>query len=519
MQAVAAAWTMLQISHKADLVAMVQTASMLPVMLLAVVSGALADMYDRKRVAIAALTLSLSGASLLAGVAATGHISPTWILLCCFITGAGFALYLPAWQSSAVEIVGVKAMPAAVSLFSISTNAARSIGPALGGVVIAASGMVLAFSLNAVFYAPIIIALVLWKRKTVPSRLPPERLDRAMIAGLRFIQNSPAIRRVMLRSLITSMGGAAVYSMLPLVAHDKLHGGPGSYGILLGAFGLGAVIFALGTTRIRSRFTPEVIVRSCTIVRVASLLITAFSPSLLLSAVAMIGAGGALMLETASYNVAVQISSPRWVGGRALAMFQTTVAAGLAGGAVLWGRIATDQGVTIALCFAAALVLSSLLLVRRLSMAESVAAEAAPPIGSDPVAKMALTGRSGPVTIEVEYRVRSEDARIFYHAMKEFRRTRERNGAFNTTLARDIADPELWIERFHFPTWNDYLRARDRPTIDDHQVRERAFSFHIGSETPRIRRMLERPTGSVRWHEDVVDPGESVALPILVPSG
>jgi hypothetical protein len=195
-------------------------------------------------------------------------------------------------------------------------------------------------------------------------------------------------------------------------------------------------------------------------------------------------------------------------------MFQTMVAGGLAGGAVLWGRIAATQGIVIALVSASAFVAAGLLLARILPMGEGGSVQSAPPIGSDPVVGMALTGRSGPVAIEVEYRVRIEDARIFYHAMREFRRARERNGAFNTTLARDIADPELWVERYDFPTWNDYLRARDRTTVDDHQVRERVYAFHIGDEAPRIRRMLVRPTGSVRWREEVIDPGESVSLPM-----
>jgi MFS family permease len=519
MQAVAAAWTMLQITHKADLVAMVQTAAMLPIMLLAIAAGAVADMYDRRRVALAALILCLGGASLLAAVAAAGLISPSLILLCVFITGTGISLYSPAWQASAAEIVGVRAMPAAVALYSLSNNAARSIGPALGGIVIAASGMVLAFSLNAALYIPIIVALFLWKRKAVPPRLPPERLDRAMQAGLRYVYHSPPIRRVILRALITATGGAAVYSMMPLVANGILHGGPGTYGILLGAFGLGAVAFALTMGRIRTRFASETVVRVCSIIQGASLLIAAFSPFLLLTATAMLAAGGVWMILISSYNVSVQLSAPRWVSGRALATFQAAIAGGLAGGAILWGRIATDHGVTASLIVAALLMLLSPLLGGLLAMPEDVAAEAAPPVGGDPVVQMALTGRSGPLAIEIEYRIRNDDARAFYHAMREVRRSRERNGAFNMTLARDITDPELWVERFHYPTWNDYLRARDRPTVDDRQLRDHAVAFHIGSEPPRVRRMLERPIGSVRWREDALDPGEVMPLPPSITSG
>ena len=516
MQTVAAAWTMLQITHKAELVAMVQTASMLPIMLLAITAGAIADMYDRRRVALAALFMCVSGTGLLAFVAATGLISPPLILLCCFIAGSGISLYSPAWQASAVEIVGARSLAAAVALYALSANAARSVGPALGGIIIAASGTVAAFTVNLFLYIPIIVALFLWKRQAAPPRLPPERLDRAMLAGLRYVRRSPPIRRVILRSLVTSTGVAAVYSMTPLVARNILGGGPGTYGLLLGAFGVGAVAFGLTITRARERFSSETIVRFCSLLLGGAILIVAYSPYVALTVLAMTGAGGAWMVAVSTFNVSVQLGSPRWVSGRALATFQAMVSGGMAGGALLWGHLAEAYGVPTALSIAGILMVLSPLLGTALRMPDAALAEAAPPSSSDPVIKMALTGRSGPVVMEIEYRVTGEDARAFYHAMRDVHRSRERNGAFDVTLARDISDPELWVERFHYPTWHDYLRARDRPTVDDRALSDRALVFHTGTEPPRVRRMLERPTGSVRWREDALDPGETISVPVTL---
>ena len=513
MQAVAAAWTMLQLTHRADLVAMVQTAAMLPIMLLALVAGAIADMYDRRKVTMIALMVCVSGAGMLATVSALGLITPALILIGCFITGAGMSLYSPAWQASAAEIVGVKALPAAVALYSMSNNAARSVGPALGGIVIATVGMVAAFAMNTLLFIPLILALFMWKRQAKPPRLPPERLDRAMLTGLRYVRHSPPIRRVLVRCIVTSMGGAAIYAMTPLVAHHILQGGPGTYGILLGGFGLGAVTSAIVAADVRGRYSAEALTKISSIILGFAILLLAFSPYLALSVCATIAAGSAWMISISIYNVAVQLSAPRWVSGRALSTFHAAISGGLAGGALLWGDLAEAHGVVTALLMASAVMLLSPLLGFVLRVPDAVATEIVPPSKSDPVLQIPLTGRSGPIVVEIEYRIATHQARDFFDAMRGLRRSRERNGAFDVSLARNISDPEIWVERFHYPTWNDYLRARDRLTADDSQLRDRAQAFHKGDGPPRITRMLERPTGSVRWREDALDPGDNLSGP------
>ncbi|KCZ94267.1 MFS transporter [Hyphomonas johnsonii] len=513
MQAVAAAWTMLELTKRADLVAFVQTASMLPVMLLALAAGALADMYDRRKVAIAALTLSLTGSAMLALVVLAGAISPPLILIGVFVTGTGIALYSPAWQASVAELVGPRALPSAIALYSMSSNAARSVGPAIGGFVIASAGVAAAFSINAALYLPILLALYVWKRKATPPRLPPERLDKAMLSGLRYVRHSPQSRRVIFRAFFTSVGGAAFYAMLPLVADHLLGGGPRTYGFLLGGFGLGAVTFATATSFVQSRFSPEKIVVACTITLAITLLVAAYSSSVIVTTLAMFAAGGGWMVSISTYNVSVQLASPRWVSGRTLAGFQASVAGGLAGGAALWGMIANAGGVAVALVVAGGYVLATSCIGSVAGLRKLSTVENGPPPARDPIVQLALTGRSGPLVIEIEYRVRNEDARAFYHAMRDVRQSRERNGAYATALMRDISDPEVWLEKFTYATWNDYLRARDRPTTDDRAHRDRVVAYHVGDEPPKARRYLERPTGSVRWREDTIDPGEALSVP------
>src|SRR6516165_9617500 len=238
IQGVGAAWAMMQMAASADKVALVQTALMLPIMLIAMPAGAIADMHDRRIVALVSLAIALIGATTLTVLAWLDLVPPNLLLALCFVVGSGMALMGPAWQSSVSEQVPSETLPAAVVLNGISYNIARSVGPAIGGIVVATLGAVAAFALNALLYLPLISALFLWKRIAEPSRLPPERFGRAMVSGVRYIINSPSIRIVLTRAMVTGIIGGAIIALMPLVARDVLHGGAQTYGIMLSAFGL-----------------------------------------------------------------------------------------------------------------------------------------------------------------------------------------------------------------------------------------------------------------------------------------
>src|ERR1700716_1792500 len=253
IQAVGAAWAMTQMTSSADKVALVQTALMLPVMLISMPAGAIADMYDRRVVALISLSISLAGSTALSVLAWLDLVTPQSLLTLCFIVGSGMALFGPAWQSSVSEQVPAETLPSAVALNGISYNIARSFGPAIGGIVVATAGAGAAFAGNARRYIPLLIVLFLWRRATEPSRLPREKLSRAMVSGVRYIANSPSIRIVLTRTLVTGLLGGSVSALMPLVARDLLHGGAQTYGIMLGAFGMGAVIGALNIGEVHNR--------------------------------------------------------------------------------------------------------------------------------------------------------------------------------------------------------------------------------------------------------------------------
>jgi MFS family permease len=514
IQAVGAAWAMTQMTSSADKVALVQTALMLPVMLISMPAGAIADMYDRRIVALVSLSIALTGATALTVLAWLGLVTPEILLAFCFIVGSGMALFGPAWQSSVSEQVPAETLPSAVALNGISYNIARSFGPAIGGIVVATAGAVAAFAANAVLYIPLLIVLFLWRRTSDPSRLPRERLNRAIVSGVRYIANSPPIKIVLARTLVTGLIGGSISALMPLVARDLLHGGAQTYGIMLGAFGMGAVIGALNIAEVRKRLSGEAAIRACALSMGGAIAAVALSREPVLTAAALVIAGAVWMLAVALFNIGVQLSAPRWVAGRSLAAFQASIAGGIAIGSWGWGRLTDASGVETALLVSAALMLASPLLGLWLQMPRVGARNEDAEVLADPQVQLSLTARSGPLVVEIEYRVAPDNARAFHNVMQEVQLSRQRNGAYGWSIARDIADPELWTERYHCPTWLDYLRQRNRSTQSERALHQRAIDFHLGPDPVRVRRMLERPFGSVRWKEETPDRAASEVLPV-----
>jgi len=515
IQGVGAAWAMTQMASSADKVALVQTALMLPIMLIAMPAGAIADMHDRRIVAMISLAIALTGATTLTGLTWLGLLQPNLLLGLCFVVGGGMALFGPAWQSSVSEQVPSETLPAAVALNGISYNIARSFGPAIGGVVVASAGAAAAFALNAVLYLPLLVVLFLWNRVHEPSRLPREKLNRAIVSGVRYITNSPPIKIVLLRTFVTGLIGGSIMALMPLVARDLLHGGAQTYGIILGAFGMGAIIGALNIGEIRKRLSGEAAIRACTLSMGGAIAAIGLSREPVLTSAALVIAGSVWMLAVALFNIGVQLSAPRWVAGRSLAAFQASISGGIAIGSWGWGHLTDAYGVETALLVSAGLMLLSPLLGLFLPMPRIGARDEDAEDLVDPEVKLMLTGRMGPLVVEIEYRVTQDNARTFHNVMQDVQLSRQRNGAYGWSIARDIADPELWTERYHCPTWLDYLRQRNRATQTERALHQEAMAFHIGPDPVRIRRMLERPFGSVRWTEDTPDRAASEVLPVV----
>ena len=505
---VGAAWEMTRLSNSPSMVALVQSALMLPLMLVALPAGAVADMFDRRRIALLGLGFSVVSSAALTAIAFAGLTTPWLLLGFCVLIGAGVALYNPSWQASIGEQVSPVRLPAAVALGTISYNVARSFGPAIGGLIVLALGAKAAFAINASFYIPLWLAFFVWSRKHIPSRLPRERIDRAIASGARYARHSRPIRAVLFRAFMFGLTSASSTALAPLVAKELLQGNAGTYGIMLGSTGVGAVLGALFIGDLRKRFSTEFVLRFCTVATAVALVVVGESRSLALTCSALFISGSCNIVAFAMLNVSVQLSAPRWVTARALSLYSSALTGGIAIGAWAWGSVAGHTGVSTALIASGLVVGLTLLLGFVVPLPPHPTEEdanAPADIGYEPEVEMALTMRSGPVVIEVEYDVDPDRAREFYAVMVRIQKVRRGIGAFDWSISRDIADPAVWIERYQCPTWGDYLRMRDRYTHADFEVQEQADTFNRTGQGHRVRRRLERPFGSVRWKADSPD--------------
>ena len=484
---------MTSLAGSADLVSLVQASTTLPIMLFSLAAGAIADNYSRRTVMLAAQGFMLAVSVTLAASAYLGLISPWLLLTFTFLIGCGTALNGPAWQSSVRDMVPRQDLPQAIALNSVGMNMARSVGPALGGIIVAASGAAAAFAVNALSYLGLILVLLRWKPEAQPRSLPPEALGAAMSAGIRFVAMSPAIRTVLARALVFGFAGSAVQALMPLVARDLVGGGPVTFGLLLGAFGVGAVGAGVFGGRARQALATETLVRLAFVGFAACAGATAFSSNIGLTMSVLALGGACWVLALSSFNVSVQISSPRWVVGRTLALYQTAAFGGMALGSWTWGVLAERFSISEALLISCVVHGVGVLIGLQWPVPDYQDANLEPlNRWTEPSPALDIQPRSGPIVITIEYQIGEDDVPEFLSLMAERRRIRRRDGARHWHLLRDLAEPEVWTERYDTPTWLDYVRQAQRITQADARIVDRLRELHHGSERPRVRRRIER---------------------------
>ena len=517
IQSVGAAWLMTSIASSADMVALVQTAIALPILLWSLVGGALADGHDRRKIMLAAQAFMLIVSLALAIFTGVGWMSPWLLLTFTFLIGCGAAFNAPAWQASVGDMVPRTQLAHAVALNSMGFNIARSLGPAIGGIIVAAAGVATAFVINALSYIGLLVVLARWKSPPPPHLLPREPLGVAIGAGIRYVAMSPHIRNVLLRSFLFGIGASSLLALLPIVVKVRMGGGPMTFGAMLGAFGVGAVAGALASARLRNWLSTEGIVRISTIALAATICIVAASNLMFISLLTLAFAGAAWVLALSTFNVAVQMSAPRWVVGRALSSYQMSTFAGIALGSWLWGLVTHVEGVRFALLVAGSVLFLSALLGYWRALAETADLNLEPlQRWKEPDTGVPIEPRTGPVVITIQYEIAEKDIVEFLGAMDERRRIRRRDGANDWKLLRDLAHPDIWIERYSTPTWLDYVRHNSRLTHEDAVIPERIRALHRGPERPIVRRMVERQTGALPTNQPSVT--ADLAEPLTDPS-
>ncbi|MEA3538268.1 MAG: MFS transporter, partial [Pseudomonadota bacterium] len=362
IQSVGASWMMTTLTTSPALVALVQSSVTLPIVLLSLAAGAIADNRDRRLVMLVAQGFMLVVSVGLAVCTWAGLITPWLLLGFTFLIGCGTALNGPAWQASVGDMVPRAALPGAIALNAMNFNIARSLGPAIGGAIVAAAGAAAAFAVNAFSYIGLITVLARWRPQRPPRTLPREGLFDAMAAGIRYVAMSPTLRAVLLRAAVFGLAASAIPALMPVVARHLISGGAFTYGLLLGAFGIGAIGGGLSTGRLRRTHSSEWIVRIAIAAFAAGTAITAFSPAMPLTMVGLFLAGGGWVLALSTFNVTVQMSAPRWVVARALALYQMWAFGGMAIGSWMFGELAGRADGRTSLMVSAMLLLLGLLL-------------------------------------------------------------------------------------------------------------------------------------------------------------
>jgi len=486
MQTVGAAWLMISLNGGPMYVALIQTASALPFFVLALPAGAIGDIVDRRKIILFTQVWMVSLAVILAAITLLGAMSPIMLLVLTFALSAGDAFQTPAWRALLPELVGKEDLAAASSLNGIEFNFARAVGPALGGAVVALAGAGTAFSLNALSFAGVIIAVTRWHRVPIKRATPPESVGGATRAALRYVRYSPAVWRIFVRAGAAMFFASSLLALLPSVARS-VNGSAASYGVLLGSFGCGAVLGAVLLQHARARWSAELVVSAS----VVSLGLTTIATALLhttwaLAAVMLIG-GAAWVSFMSLFNVQVLNRAPDWVRARVLAVSLLVFQGAVAAGSAAWGVIAAQDGVGKALIWAGVGAILTPSLAFFIPLSDTTVDLTAwnhwrmPSVSND-------IGSEGPVLVIVEYDVIPEQSEEFIKAMHEYGRIRRRDGASRWGVFKDLETADRYTEIFIVSSWQEHIRQHDRITRADSRFEVRIRNC-VRSE-PTVRHLL-----------------------------
>jgi MFS family permease len=488
MQNVGAAWAMATIpGSSAVLVALVQTATNLPVFLLGVPAGAFGDIVDRRRLLLFTQGWMLAAAAVLGVLTVIGSSGPWTLLWLTFALGLGATMNGPAWQAIMPELVPKEELPGAIALNSMGFNLARAVGPALGGVVVAAIGAGAAFILNAISFVAVLIVLYLWKRAPEHSSTSTESVMAAMWAGMRYVRFAPTMHAVLLRSGSFVLAASALWSILPLVAKVELHRESSGFGLLLGCLGGGSILGALAMGRVRQLFSSERIVTAAVAVFGLVNIALAYLESFSAVALVLLAGGFAWMSVNANLNTAAQTSVPAWVRARAMALYLLVFQGAMAVGSVIWGGVASRFGLRMTLLAAGITLCVAAAVTARLRLASARELDTTPSLHlPEPAFLVERHPDHGPVLVTVEYSIDLKRATDFARAMDAVRRIRRRDGAVRWGLFEDAAAPGRYIETFVVDSWAEHLRQHERMTAADREAESRAYAFHKGQEAPKV---------------------------------
>jgi MFS family permease len=458
-------WLMSSLTPSPLIVSLLLTAESLPFFLFGLPAGALADIVDRRHLLIVSQLAMAIAVGALALLTLADLVTPWLLLILAFVLGIATAFNDPAWQAAIPELVPKEELAGGITLSGVSVNVARTLGPAIGGFIVAAAGPTIVFVLDGLTFLGVIAVLLAWRRTSTPSTLPPEQVLPAIRAGLRFARHSPPLRRVLIATFLFMVCGAGVMALMPVLGRETGFGALG-YGLLLGSLGVGAVTGGMLLSRFRSRLAPDKVVAAGFVAFAAAAIGAGALRDLFLLCPIMLIAGVAWLSVLSTCIVAVQQASPSWVRARVLAIYLMVFQAGIAGGSALWGEVASSAGLSEAYFgIAGGLVLGAAIALRLRPAAENVADFTPAHHWPEPEVAEELPLDAGPIMVQVEYCVDPSRAEAFQAAVTELGQLRRRDGAMQWWLFQDTADPSRFVESWLDATWADHLRSHERAPV------------------------------------------------------
>ena len=493
MRDVANSWLITDLSASPTAVAAIQAAATLPVFLLAIPAGVLSDILDRRKFLIFIQVLLAATSAALMVLSASGLLTISSLVALTLLGGIGAALMAPTWQSIVPDLVPRGDLRSAVALNSLGINISRSIGPALGGLLLAAVGAAITYAANVATYLFVIAVLVWWKPPVRPQDDLAERTVGAFRAGFRYARASRPLHRVLLRALIFFAFASAAWALLPLVARHLLGGDAGFYGLLLSAVGAGAIVGALLLPRMRLRLDTDGLMLAAAIGTAVVMAAIALGPPQWLAVALLLVLGVAWIIALTTLNSTAQAILPNWVRGRGLAVYLTIFNGALTGGSLAWGLVAERLGESTALLISAAGLLIVSLALYRVKLPSGEADLVPSNHWPEPLTAAPVEHDRGPVMILIEYRIRPENRAGFLDAITSLSETRRRDGAYAWGVTEDAADPERIVEWFMVESWAEHLRQHKRVSRADADLQREVMRFHVGPEAPRVQHLLGLP--------------------------
>ncbi|MEJ8812710.1 MFS transporter [Variovorax ureilyticus] len=498
MRDVASAWMVTELSTSPAAVALVQTAATLPIFLLAIPAGVLSDILDRRRFLIGVQILLGAVSIALLVMARTHTLTVEALIALTFVGGIGAALMGPTWQSIVPELVPRGDLKSAVALNSLGINIARAIGPATGGLLLAAFGAALVYGVDVLSYVIVIGALLWWRRPQAESKGLDEQFFGAFRAGLRYARSSRELHRVLLRAAVFFLFASSVWALLPLVARGMLGGSAGFYGVLLGAVGGGAILGAVLLPKLRQWLDADGLVLTASLLTAGVMAALAIAPPQWAAVVLMVMLGVGWIIALTTLNGVAQAVLPNWVRGRGLAIYLTVFNGAMAAGSLGWGLVAQPVGIAGALLVGAGGLVVVALVFHRVKLPAGEADLQPSNHWPEPMLVEPVANDRGPVMVQIEYRVRKDDLPAFLEAMQRLSLERRRDGAYAWGVAEHTGEPGRVIEWFLVESWAEHMRQHRRVSKADADLQADVMRFHIGPERPVAHHFLALDSTALR---------------------